>query len=314
VRTGGRLAIAVVLLSARAHAEEVGPVCEDPRVRIEGHPAESWPDAIARACTELADMPDSDPTSRVRLLPSGRDLIVEVTLEDGRTAVRRVRDPAKLKTTLDALLTLPPASRRIEAPVAPPSVSSPSSVPSDEERASEPAHASPAPRLAFEAGIAVGGRVAGAQAYLSVAPSGYAELRIDEWLIGIGARWDVFQTKSDVGLRHFEMDTVGADLFAARRFRADGWSADLGLSSRLLVETQSFHPERGKEDTDAQSDMRLGPFLRVSVGRGSLRPIFVLDGEVSPSRVRRSIRVDEEFPVLPSWSLGLSAGVAWGRP
>lgn len=289
-------------------------MCDDPRVRVDGAPAERWLDAIRRACAELAEMPDSDPTSRVRLSPAGKDLDVEVVLEDGRTALRRVRDPVRLKATLDALLTLPPSSRRAEAAPPPPSPAAPASNRSEDDGVDRTKPMPPEPRLGFEVGVGVGGRFAGAQAYLSVAPNAYGALHIDDWLIGIGARWDVLQIKDDVGLSDFEMDTVGADLSVARRWHLGGWSLDIGASTRLLVETQSFRTPAGYEDTDAQTDLRLGPFARAELGRSSLRPMVALDGEISPGRIRRDIRVGPELPVLPAWSVGLSAGVAWGTP
>jgi hypothetical protein len=308
--SGSSALLAILFLSTIASAEE--PVCEDPRVRIEGRPDERWLEAIARACAGLEAMPDSDPTSRVRLVPAGRDLIVEVALEDGRSALRRVRDPASLMTTLDALLTLPPSPRLAE-PAAPPAAPPPpANEHLDVERPQLPAAASP--RIGFEVGAAVGGRIAGAQNYLSVAPGGFAAIRVDDWFLGIHARWDIIQRKSDVHVRDFEMDTVGAGVSIARRFRSDVAVIDVGIAPRLLVETQSFLTESGIEDADAQTDLRVGAFTRVSLGHAQLRPFVGLDAELSPARLRRDIRVGPELPVLPSWSAGFDVGVAWGQP
>lgn len=306
----------LVFSSTVAHADDAAPECEDPRVRIDGHPNERWNEAIARACIAIEGAPDSDPTSRVRLAPVGRDLIVEVALDDGRTAIRRVRDPAQLEATLDALLTLPPSPRRTEPPmpISSPPLPPPSLPTAIQARERMEPPVAPVPRVSVEIGLSTGGRIAGAQSYFSFAPAGYAGVRVDQWLIAIDARWDVLQVKSDLALSQFEMDTVGAGISFARRWHLGFVSVDAGVASRLLVETQSFQPEAAPEVTDAQTDLRLGAFGRVSFGHSWLRPFFAPDGEVSPGRLRRDIRIRTALPTLPSWSVGFAAGVAWGQP
>jgi hypothetical protein len=303
--------LGLLFASTIANAEEVTVVCEDPRVRIEGPPQKRWMESIARACGVLEASPDSDATARVRLVPAGHDLIVEVALEDGRSAFRRVRDPALLAETLDALLTLPPPRRE---PVAP-RLSGTHPSRANEQLGIDRSQPPPAmaSRIEFEGGVAVGGRVAG-RGYLSVAPGGFARIRVDDWLLEISARWDVLQHKSDAHLNDFEMDTVGAGVSVARRFRSGAAIVDVGIGPRLLVETQSFRPPPGLEDADAKTDVRVGTFTCLSFGAAPLRPFVEIDAELSPGRLRRDIRVGPELPILPSWSAGLGVGVLWGRP
>jgi hypothetical protein len=97
-------------LSSNALAEESETVCEDSRVRIQGRPDDRWIEPIVRACEELQLLPDRDPTAHVRILASAHELIVEVALNDGRSTLRRVRSPEALQSTLEALLTVPPAA------------------------------------------------------------------------------------------------------------------------------------------------------------------------------------------------------------
>jgi hypothetical protein len=287
-------------------------MCEDPRIQIEGQPSERWRDAITRSCAALSEMRDSDPTSRVRLVPAGDDLIVEVALEDGRSALRRVRDPGQLKSTLDALLTLPPA-RHTEPAAPPPAIAqAPSANEPVGPNPQRPPPAAPS-SSGFEAGMSLGGRMA-ARTYLSIAPSAYAEARLDQLLLGISVRWDIVQVKNDVDLTDFEMTTVGAGFTVARRFRLDFADVDLGVEPRLLVETQSFRTETGVEDADSKTDLRIAAFSRLAFGHTPLRPFVVLDAELSPGRITRDIRVGPELPVLPSWSAGLGIGLAWSQP
>jgi hypothetical protein len=128
----------------------------------------------------------------------------------------------------------------------------------------------------------------------------------------VSARWDIVEVKSGLHLSEFEMDTVGVGVSVARRLSTNFATFDIGISPRLLVETQSIHPQFNREDADAQTDVRLGAFTHAALGHRTLRPFVELDAELSPARIRRDIRIEPELPVLPSWSAGLGVGVLWG--
>lgn len=324
------LVLAVELAWApTAWAEEQETVCEDPRVRIQGRPDGRWLEPIVRACEELRAMPDADATARVRIVPAGADLIVEVSLKDGRSTLRRVQDPSHLRTTLEALLTVPPALSAAPSPEdgsagiqSRRSTESPRSQALVNELSNErsPVPSKPVPpSFGVEIGGAIGGRLAGRE-YYSLAPAGFAQLRARDWLFGMTVRWDVLQWKSDVAVSNFEMDTLGAGLSVARRFRPFSGAIDVGLSPRLIAETQSFQGERDapaaeqNEQADTQTDVRLGAFARTAFGSAPLRLFVELDGELSPGRLRRDIRVHPALPPLPSWSAGIAMGVTWGEP
>lgn len=275
-------------------------------------------------------MPDGDANARVRIVPAGPDLIVEVVLKDGRSTLRRVQEPSHLRTTLEALLTVPP-----ELPAPPtPAGSSPAALAGrsaeppppqplvnevGDERSPAPTKPSPSPNFGVEIGGAVGGRLAGRE-YYSLAPAGFAQLRARDWLFGMTVRWDVLQWKSDVPVSNFEMETLGAGLSVARRFRPSYGLLDVGLSPRLLAETQSFQgrpgasPAEQDEEADTQTDVRLGAFVRTALSNAPLRLFVELDAELSPGRLRRDIRIHPALPPLPSWSAGIGLGVTWGEP
>lgn len=330
------LALAVELAWAPvASAEEHETVCEDPRVRIQGRPDGRWLEPIVRACEDLRTMPDADATARVRIVPAGADLIVEVTLKDGRSTLRRVQEPSRLGTTLEALLTVPPTLPATDSPDSRDgSAESPSRGSADPTRAERlvderngersPVPSSPAqPSFGIEIGGALGGRLA-AREYYSLAPAGFAQLRAREWLFGMSVRWEALQWKSDVVVSNFEMDTLAAGLCVARRFRPSFgsfvMSTDIGLSPRLVAETQSFQGAPGAsaaeedEQADTQTDVRFGVFARTAFGSAPLRLFVELDGELSPGRLRRDIRLHPALPPLPSWSSGIGLGVTWGEP
>jgi len=304
-------ALPVVARASPDHA-----TCEDARIRVQGRVAERWLAPIADACERLALRNDTDDGTRVRIVPSGEDVVIEATTRDGRTAIRRARRPESLGTALDALLVLPPSAAEPSPPPPPAThLDSTSESPSATQKPvndgtkedEKPARAAE-PGTAFEIGGAVSGRVSGL--YASLGPALTASLALGSWLVGVDARWDVDQRKagSPAG---FEMQTVGAGLALARRFRLGFGDVDVGLAPRLVVDTQTVELA-SREDTYTATDVRLAGLLRASFGHGALRLYSALDTELAPGRLRRSVRLAPGLPALPAWSLGLALGISWG--
>ena len=155
-------------------------------------------------------------------------------------------------------------------------------------------------------------RVSGAGGFVAISAEGFAALRAGDGLLGVGARWDVLQLSGDAAVTNFETQTVGASVSVARRLDIGPGTVDLGVSPRLVSETQSFTTTT--EISGSQTDVRLGAFGRATLGHGGWRPYVVLDAEVSPARVRRDIRIDPSLPSLPSWSTCVGVGIAWAPP
>lgn len=299
-----------ILQPSLAQAQETETVCEDSRIRIQGRLGEQWLEPLVHACETLRALPDSDATARVRIVPAGRDVIVEVALRDGRATLRRVHNPAALTDTLEALLMIPPSH------VPPDARWTKLAVTPAQSELVPPAPLQPVPvagqTIGVELGGSVGGRVAG-DGYFSITPAGFAQIRANDWLFGMSARWDVYQMKRAVHLTDFDMQTIAAGLAVARRLRVGFGNLDIGLSPRLLAETQGYTTTLG-EQADSQIDVRLAAFARAALGRSHTRVFIEIDAELSPSRIRRSIHIDATLPPLPAWSAGASFGLIWGQP
>ncbi len=258
-------------------------------------------------------MSDSDPSARIRIVPAGDDLIIEIVLKDGRSTLRRVQEPAALNGTLEALLVVPPAPAATEKQASPsPSAAPPIEAPRDGS-VNPPSAPDATTTFGVELGGGIGGRLSG-QGYLSVETDGVARIRVRDWLFGLGVRWDAFQWRSGGALDNFEMETVGASLSVARRFPTGFGSVDVGISPRLVAETQSYVTTGGDEIADTKTDVRIAGLTRAVFGHSSWRLYLEADAELSPGRLRRDIRIDPALPPLPSWSGGLSVGVFWGQP
>jgi hypothetical protein len=301
-------AVLFVVNDRVALATEQDAVCEDSRVRVQGHPDPRWLEPITRACDDLRVASDSDSSATVRIVPNGPDLVVEVTLADGRSAVRRISDPSTLEPTLEALLETPPAPRAQPTTPAPAPARTPDGAGRREPSSAPPESAS----FGVEIGGSLAGRIAGSEGYFSPAPSAFAQLRARTWLFGMSARWDFIQLKSDVDVRGFEMETTAVGLALARRFSPSFGNVDVGVSPRLLEETQSYVTD-SREIVFRDADVRLAAFARSALGHGAWRFFLEADAELSTSRVRREVRLDPSLPPLPAWSAGLGLGLQWSE-
>jgi hypothetical protein len=327
--------LSVASLSASAGARANDRVCDGARIHVAGDVQPRWRAAIDGACSAMATIAGVDPTAHVRMAAIERDLVLEVTLADGRFASRRVVSPDALLATLEALVVVPPSGASELNEVRAVSEASESSAASADdgdhgERAQAPSaigstwprleEPAPSPRpsdgeptTAIELGGGAGGRVA-AHGYLSASVAGFADIRVGDWLLGTLIRWDVIGSKSAPLVDVFEMETVIVGIAVARRVGLGFGSLDAGLSPRLAVETQTFESGAAGESSLSSTDVRLGAFARLSFGKSALRPVVELDADVSPSRLRRVVQLDPRLPALPSWSAGLSAGLAWTAP
>lgn len=317
-RWGGWCVMLVVSLSEPARAQE--PSCSDGRIRIEGPLDAAWARAALELCETLSTLPDLDPQILVRIVSSRPGVILEASLPDGRTALRRVHAPADLRPTLEALATVPPAPKQPPAPPTPTRAADPAPVVA---RAATPASSSPppspprpAPALGFELGLSADSRLEGGPAHVSVGPAAYVGLRPGAWMLALQLRWQAAQTVLREAPRGLEMSTVALSVLAAHRFRLKpAVHFDLGVSTSMLVQTQEYKPHGGDEDDEVGAstvDARLGPLARLIVGRGAWRAFFALDADLSPVRVRHAFRLDASTPYFPTFGLGLNLGACWG--
>jgi hypothetical protein len=281
-------------------------ICSNSRIQISSDAPERWQQAVRSLCTELASAPDVDPAARVWIVATDTEAVVEVTLADGRSTTRHVRAPEHLFATVEALVVLP--SLPPPAPVAPtPPPTAAREAPQPQPTAApvvEPRTVLPA----LELGSSLVGRISRAPTYLAAGFSIYAGMRLREWLLALSVRWDAFETLVDDAPRGFEMESVGAGFLLARNLFDTGKLAlQVAGTAQLLAATQSIEIAE-VETTETAVDARLGLQSRLLLGVSPLRWTLGLEGELSPMRLQRPLKL---YATLPSWSLGLGIGVAW---
>jgi hypothetical protein len=298
-------------------------LCEGIDVKVEAQPTPRWNDVLSRTCSNLEAIPDRDPTASIRLVPSEDDLLVEVVLTDGRSAIRRVTSPSALRSAIEALLALPPEAaskptRRVPERSPAPEVLPPESKPTSHQPAV--VESPPSRSTTADLALSIAGR-AGGSGFFSVAPTAEAYLISGRWLFGLSARWDALQHVVTSSNLDYSIESAAAGLAIARRIELPVLDLDVGFSPRMVVESEGFDIQPPPTDDDAEddisrtsTDVRVAFFGRALVGHGPVRFFTGIDGELSPARLRRVVRAASYTPALPAWSLGLAAGVSWSTP
>jgi hypothetical protein len=286
--------------------------CTRPQVHWRTDLPVHWQRALLAACDELAVDHGLDPSVEVRATQHARDVQLDVSAGDGRTATRTLHNTDDLLMTMQALLLLPPSQRPRPEPEHRAAPSPSSSIPAQTPRSPLPPSAAPAKRydelhqaMQAEIGALVMGRLAFLPDYISPALCILLGLHLDRITLGIDVRWNPFQTllvrPHPVGL---EIESLGAGFFAMHRvLDADWLGLDLGLQAFLSADTQAWEvDETATENTEV--DGRVGVLARWGIGSRSARWTIVLDAELSPAR----LRTQREFP---AFSVGLGGGGVW---
>jgi hypothetical protein len=282
--------------------------CPDVQLRIDAPVDSAWREAIDHLCADLESLRDRDTSAGVRVRTDGGQGVVTVSLLDGRVTERRVRSPADLRATVEALITLPPTPSEEPARVPSPLPIAPTQLQPSVVTTTTPKH-EPVSATAIEVGAAVVGRLARSPTYVSTGASAYAGMHSESWLLALSIRWLPIENVLGHSPPGFEMDSAGAGFIAARRFDKNP-SFDVGATAWVVELTQSYGPN-ANETSRSHTELHLGLLARVLLGSGPWRESIALDAEVAPGRFRQDTRLDPVLPTLPTWSLGLALGATW---
>jgi hypothetical protein len=287
-------------------------------VRAEPTVSERWPGLPERVRSVFSDRSDIDRCARVHLGSSGDTLTLEVVLEDGRSAVRRMSSAEDVVPALEALLLVP--SRE---PSAPPSdvkrTRSKPSAPAEPAEPTEPAE--PAEPLAPHAGggvgflFSVGGgaRVGDHQASENLGVM--ATVRISHWLFGVDGRAASYEHPNS---NQRPQSAVELTAFGGHRFGEGALALDLMLGPTLVVQQNDevIIGPMGERDSDTISRVVPRLFLgsRLTLGARSVLSGFVgIEGAAGPSGGSQE-GVGFAPPPLPTWMLGFVVGASVGAP
>jgi hypothetical protein len=241
--------------AARAADASGSPrACQGPNFSWDEQVSDRWQGAARALGARLASLEDIDRCAEVELLGASPGVIAHVVLADGRSAVRRVVDPARLASVVEPLLILLPATAPASsAPLSPPATSLP------------PAEPAPAPTpAAIEAGLGASAHLTLRPSYLGYGAAGFVQVVVGRWLIGSAARWEGNNLSTGQTLPPgFNMQSFTLGALVGRRIPFDAVLLDVAVGPQLLVENQ----ETSGHDPDGISglygDVNLGAVVRL---------------------------------------------------
>jgi hypothetical protein len=299
-------------LSAVTAAQTVLPRlgCDTPKVWVDGALTERWVAELPRACAALTRLSDLDLAAVAHVKAAADAVVVSVTLPDGRTASRRVTDPARLGPTLEALLVVPGHASRTEftAPVEP-EPRRPLKV-----EGAAPTLIAEADAGALDAGPKagrweLGASVAGRFGHdVGISPAVYGQLHLGPWRLGAGARWETDpapeapQGVPGAPQGRPALQSLGVDLALARHFEV--WRLGLDTGVGPLVVIDFLNQPNGL--TPMSPDLRAAAFARLGYRLGRFNLFAQLDAELSPGRLAAVGPRAQS-----SWELGAGFGFGW---
>jgi hypothetical protein len=283
--------------------------CAGAQIGFDASLGAAWENAALQLKADLAVQRELDRCAVVTLVSAGTEVVVEVVLADGRSAVRRVREPAELSSTVEALLLLPPPPARHENDATRvTSASSPGASSLDPLQLAE----KPPVVMHVELGIGAGARLLGSPVFWGAGPVFFAQVSVDDWIVGTEAHWDVFDAPVTIAVPSgFNMQSVGVGAAVGRSFKGSALRADVLLGPEIVVENEEANGA-GEGLGGTSNDIRLHLITRWLAARSTkMRWFGALDADVSPARIRQPVQVDQGLPTSPSWSAGLSVGLLW---
>ena len=297
------LALSAMAWSSSASGA-VTTACSGPRVTVTLPEREAWRTLRSDLVEHLRALRDLDRCAEVAVGAAGDLLTLDVTTGDGRKASRQVASEAELLRASEALLTLPPA---LVQPPPPPLIQSPSELPPP-----EPERAHTEDKAHIELALGGSARMGGAPLFAGGGVAAFADVTLDNWLLGVSGRWDIADgLVTEPSLMDYFMTSTAVGVSLGRRFDLGNAALDALLGPNVVIENQDAD-DQDRDVHGSAADLRLDLGLRVSGPRSSKWRAFVaLDAEVSPARVRKQRFADPVLPPLPSWSAGLALGVSW---
>jgi hypothetical protein len=304
------LACLLGVSSARAAA-----TCTGPEIAADAETSERWPAAASAVRGHLEKVEGLDRCARVDLVAGGKEIVVVVTLRDGRTAIRRVANVDELGEVVEALLVLPIAEEPEPVrPPPPPVVARPAPAPARVE----PKAPASTKNGGFEIGVGGAERASGSSLYVGLGVTMHAHLTYGAWHVGVSARSDAINAPA----RNADSDPVrllssAIGIGSGRRFNVGALDLDLIGGIALVVQQQDLlnRDERSPADEAAarehheQFSPRLTTVARLSQSSAKVRVYIASDIEVGNPYHGKD--PPQPFVEWPFWSFGVTFGVLW---
>jgi hypothetical protein len=324
--------VAGLLVASPTPSAFAKPACSGVMVEWDGDLRARWPELATRVHESFDARVQVDSCARVQLRATGKSIVIEVVLNDGRSTSRSVTREEDVVPTLEGLLLVPDVLAPTEtksvdaAPrgyVAVPRTKTPSvpgyDAPSPGSGgASTASTADRAGHLRVELGVSTNARIGDGQTSVGLGALSLVEL--SGWLVGFEGRVERYQMLGGprdgaalelavLGGHRIPLPTFALDLVAGPALAIRGMSevATARATSLSSPESRQLPPP---ERHGAAPRLFLGGHLNFGT-RATIGTYVGIDGELGiPDGAAGEATTDS--PPLPTWSVGVAFGVTVG--
>jgi hypothetical protein len=267
-----------------------------------------------------------DTCAKVELSMIPPVIVVEVTLADGRSALRTVGHREDVVPVLEALLVLPRDDARaadvesIEASKAPPTSENrarPQQLPAPRDELDE-SRADAGDRRGIEFSVVTGARAGDGQYSVNLGLLSFLELagflaglegRVDSYTAANAVPYETFEAMALFG-RRFHFNAADLDFVAGPAVVLQGTSTVVESGPATSTGESGAAVERTESTSGVVPRLVLGTHLGFPA-RSVLRTFVGVEGEVGPPA---NARGDERLrpPRLPVWMVGIALGATVG--
>ena len=299
-------------------APAVALTCEGPTLTLDEQVNVPFRQAVQALADPFRTLPDVDRCATIEVLGTRPGVVVHVILADGRSTVRRVDAPEAMRSTLEALLTIPPAvmmEHKADKPTANIHHAAARAEHMPQVRRTVAASSKPHAMHSIHAeiGLEASFHVSAAPVFLGYGLAARAVLRVDDWVFQVPARWDIDDRYvSGVPPSGFDMQSFLLGATAGRQFSTKYAVVDVTVGPHVVFENQEAYGPGEEGIGGAFGDVSVASWLRIAWPRtASWRGSAALCFEMYPRRVGRVVYADQGLPPLPAWGLTVSFGMAY---
>jgi hypothetical protein len=292
---------------------------------------DAWTDALRDVRVLVGKLTRETTDCRsITVSPDGLGATVVFTTADGRTARRRIADPAELRPMVEALLVFQPDPPRPPVDAGPPAVAEETPATPPAPTALAPAlatgEAADAPRRVTTAGpsmlLGAGAGVKGSfpRDMLAAVGQVFVGMSLEHWELAAFGRWELehdARVAPDASARHLKYSALGGGAMLGRRETVGPLIFVAGTRAAAFAaeEERSGHHDDGAASKPPRAeekflDPRLGLYAGCIVSESS-RVRFRIQVDADAGLVEHRAQL-AELPNFPRWNLGISLGAETG--
>lgn len=286
------------------------PTCETVTVSGGDTLPPEWRVSVEALRERVRALPPSEcPHIVISVAAVGGTIIVSASTPDGRSAARPAHAPEALwAITMGLVAQIPPETLAHDG--VPAAATTPPEAVPDAAPAPPRPPSSPDVAVRAVAGAGAGARLAFPTSVALMEVEGFVTFDANAWAFAANVRYVPGGAQMTGLVLQYSYQEVALGLGFGRHMNRGIFGADLTVGPSLV-----FATERSGALSD--SDYGFKALVRLDGAvRGSIRlssrwsAVTVFDAELDPFNAASPVRFDPELPAMPTWTLGLRAGVS----